>query len=341
MFLSKTVYKKTTLFILLMLGIWGGSAPALADTIEFGDGNILHGTVSSLEKGTLTFATEYAEKIQIPVETIKTVSSEKAVNIKMVNDSILTGKLTTLADGRVAVILEPVGEIVPFQWDQVKTINEPPSTWGGHLALGGTVQTGNVDRASVSFAFDVKRLWEHDRFQLRLLHNYAEKDGSITARNTFGTMKFDHFFTEDFYSALSLEMLKDEFKDLNLRSIMGLGLGYRFLNIDWITLELEAGVTFFSEDLDQGQDDQFMSGRGAMNLTVKILENLFFKDYLLYYPSFDDPKEYRLRNEAGLTSQLGRGWSVKLTHIFDQNSSPAPGVEDKDQQFIFAIQYAF
>ncbi|MEE9258247.1 MAG: DUF481 domain-containing protein, partial [Nitrospinaceae bacterium] len=233
-----------------------GSAPALADTIEFGDGNILHGTVSSLEKGTLTFSTEYAKKIKIPVGDIKTISTDKAVTIKMVNDSILAGKLTMLEDGRVAVILEPVGETVPFQWDQVKTINEPPSTWDGHLALGGTVQTGNVDRASVSFAFDAKREWEHDRFQVRLLHNYAEQDGSITARNTFGALKLDHFFTQDFFSALSLEMLKDEFKDLNLRSIMGLGLGYRFLNSDRITLELEAGVTFFSEDLELGQDDQ-------------------------------------------------------------------------------------
>lgn len=340
MIFSKTFYQIAGLFLIAWT-IGPGAAPARADTIEFGDGNILHGTVTSLEKGTLTFATEYAEKIQIPVEKIKTVSSEKAVNIKMVNDSILTGKLITLEDGRVAVILEPVGETVPFQWDQVKTINEPPSAWNGHLALGGTVQTGNVDRASVSFAFDAKRLWEHDRFQFRLLHNYAEQNGSITSRNTFGALKFDHFFMQDFYSALSLEMLKDEFKDLNLRSIVGLGLGYRFLNTDRITLELEAGVTFFSEDLELGQDDQFISGRGAMTLTVKILENLLFKNYLLYYPSFDDPKEYRLRNEAGLISQMGKGWSVKLTHIFDQNSNPSPGVEDKDQQFIFAIQYAF
>ena len=47
------------------------------------------------------------------------------------------------------------------------------------------------------------------------------------ARNTFGAMKFDHFFTDNFFSALSLELLKDDFKDLNLRAILGLGLGAR------------------------------------------------------------------------------------------------------------------
>ncbi len=339
--ISKPIGKTTVLILLnvFWFGMW--VLPAWADQIEFGDGNVLQGTVTRLEKGILIFATEYAEKIQIPVEKIQALSTDKAVKIKMVNDSILTGKLTTLEDGQIAVILEPVGEIVPFQWDQVKNINEPPGTWDGHLGLGGNVQTGNVDRASVSFSFDTRRNWEHDRFQFRILHNYAEKDGSITARNTFGAMKFDHFFTDVFFNALSLEVLKDEFKDLNLRSIMGLGLGYRVLKEDRITLELEAGVTYFSEDLDQGQDDQFISGRGGLTLSVQILENLLFKDYLLYYPSFDEPKEYRLRNEAFLISTLEKGWALKLTHIFDQNSTPSPGFDDKDQQFIFSIQYAF
>lgn len=332
---------KLILLIGLALGMGLGAAPALADTIEFGDGNILQGTVTTMGKGTVTFSTEYAKTIKIPVGQIKTIATDEAVKIKMIDDSVLTGKLTTLEDGRVAVVLETVGETVPFQWDQVKTINEPPRRWTGHLALGGNTQTGNVDRASVSFSFDAKRNWEHDRFQFRVLHNYAEQDGSITARNTFGAMKFDHFFTEDFFSAFSLEFLKDEFKDLNLRAIIGLGLGYRVVNSDRVTLELEGGVTYFSEDLDQGEDDQFISGRGGITLTVKILDNLLLKDYLLYYPNLERPKEYRLRNEASLISQLAKGWSVKLTHIFDQNSNPSPGIDDKDQQFIFSVQYAF
>ena len=104
---------------------------------------------------------------------------------------------------------------------------------------------------------------------------------------------------------------------------------------------MEVGITYFSEGLDVGIDDQFISGRVGVTYSYQILENLLFKDYFLYYPNFDDPKTYRLRNEASLISQLGQGWSLKLSHIFDQNSEPSPGVEDKDQQFIFALQYSF
>jgi putative salt-induced outer membrane protein YdiY len=341
MTLLRTLIKKTTFIVFLALVIGVGSTPAFADKVEFGDNNILQGTVATLEKGTLIFSTEYSKKIKIPVSEIKTISTDKAVNIKMTNDSILTGKLITLEDGRVAVILEPVGETVPFQWEQVKNINEPPGSWDGNIALGGTIQTGNTERVSISGGFDAKREWEHDRFQIRLLHNYAEDNKEVTSRNTFGALKFDHFFTENFFTALSLELSKDKFKDVNLRAITGLGLGYRLWNDAVKTLEVEVGVTYFSEDLVVAPDEQFASGRVGITYSYKILENLLFKDYMLYYPSFEDPKDYRLRNEAALISQLGLGWSLKLSHIFDQNSDPTPGFEDKDHQFIFALQYSF
>jgi len=341
MICSRAFLKTATLifFCALVTGI--GSTPAFADKVEFGDGNILQGTVSTFEGGAVVFSTAYAKKVKIPVDKIKTISTDKAVSLKMTNDSILTGKLTTLEDGQLAIILEPVGKTVPFEWGQVKHINEPPGSWNGNLALGGTIQTGNTERVSISGGFDAKREWEHDRFQIRFLHNYAEDDKEVTSRNTFGALKLDHFFTENFFTALSLELSKDKFKDVNLRAITGLGLGYRFWNDAVKTLEVEVGVTYFSEDLVVAPDEQFASGRLGVTYSYKVLENLLFKNYLLYYPSFEEPKDYRLRNEASLISQLGMGWSLKLAHIFDQNSDPTPGFEDKDHQFIFALQYSF
>ena len=338
---SKALLKKISLFISFTLAIGMVPSPVLADKVEFGDGNILQGTVTSLTDGTVVFSTDYAKKIKIPVDKIKTISTDKAVSLQLTNKSILKGNLTTLEDGQVAIILEPLGKTVPIKWDQVKYINKPPGGWSGSFAAGGTVQTGNVERTSISIGFDAKREWEHDRFLIRLLHNYAADSGEVTARNTFGALKFDHFFTDSFFTGLSLEMLKDKFKDVNLRAIIGWGLGYRIWNDDVKTLEVEAGVTYFSEDLNVGMDDQFAAGRIGINYSYQVLENLVFKDFMLYYPSFKKPKEYRLRNEASLTSQLGSGWSAKLSHIFDQNSDASPMFEDKDHQFIFALQYSF
>ena len=314
---------------------------AHADKIEFGDGNVLFGTVTSLAEGTLVFSNAFSEEVKIPVADIKSVTTDHPVNIKLTNDSILTGPLVMLDDGRTGVKLDLVGTVIAIEWDQVKTINEPPGKWTGSLAIGGTLKTGNVERSNFSLSGETKREWEHDRFALRILYNYAEEDGNITSRNIYGSIKFDHFFTEKFYSLLSVELLKDEFKDVKLRGIIGLGAGYRIWNDAIKTLELEAGVTYFSEDLEVGVDDQFIAGRIAGNFSYKVLENLLFKDAALYYPSFEDSAEYKARNEASLSSVLGKGWSLKLVHIIDYDSIPAVGIEKTDQQWIGALQYDF
>jgi putative salt-induced outer membrane protein YdiY len=325
----------------LALAIGAGSTPAFADTVELSDGNILQGTVSSLEKGTLIFSTEYAKKNKIPVGNIKTISTDTAVTVKMTNDSIFTGKLTTLEDGRVAIILEPVGETVPIEWDQIKKINEPPGSWDGNISLGGNVKSGNTESVTVNLSLAALREWENDRFQFRLFYNYEEDNNTLSGRDFFGTMKFDHFFTTNFFNALSLELKGDEFKDLNLRTAIGLGVGYRFWNDDVKALELGAGIAYFSENLDVGMDQKFFAGRFGLTFSYMIFENLSLKDYLLYYPSFERPKEYRLRNELSLISTLAEGWSTKVTYIFDQDTEATFGTLQKDHQIIFAIQYTF
>ena len=341
MTLSKTLFKKITLTLFSALIIGVGSSPALADKIEFGDGNILHGTVASLEKGILVFSTDYSKEIKIPVDKIKTISTDKAVKLKMTNDSILKGKLTTLKDGKVAVVLEPVGKTVPFEWEQIKHINEPPGSWDGNISLGGNIKSGNSESVRVNLSFGALREWEQDRFQFRFFYNYEEDDNTLSGRDFFGSMKFDHFFTKNFFTALSLEAKGDEFKDLNLRTTVGLGLGYRIWNDDIKILEVEGGISYFSENLDVGMDQEFFAGRFGLTFSYKVFENLLFKDYLLYYPNLERPQEYRLRNEASVISALGKGWSTKVTYIFDQDTEATFGIEDKDHQFIFSIQYSF
>jgi hypothetical protein len=88
-------------------------------------------------------------------------------------------------------------------------------------------------------------------------------------------------------------------------------------------------------------DQEFFAGRFGLTFSYKIFENLSIKDYLLYYPSFERPKEYRLRNELSLISALGADWSTKVTYIFDQDTEATFGTLQKDHQVIFAIQYTF
>jgi putative salt-induced outer membrane protein YdiY len=325
-----------SLFLVLCLAL-----PAFAGEVHFGDGNVLRGKIASYQDDVLKFSTDYAKNVKIPVEEIQTLTTEDIVSVELKKGSVLKGQLVTLPDGGLGILLDPLKETVSLQWEEIQYINKKPSRWKGNFFLGGSIQTGNVELTSISGGAQAKREWEHDRLSMRAIHNYAEQDSKITSRNTFGAFKFDHFFSNGFYTLISTELLKDEFKNLNLRAIIGGGLGYRIWKNEVKSLEFEAGLTYFSEDVRVGEDERFLSARLASNFMYVFFENVTFEDHLLYYPNVEQVSEYRMRNEASLNTILMGNWSLKLTHIFDYNSNPTVNVKKADQTFLFSLQYNF
>jgi putative salt-induced outer membrane protein YdiY len=136
-------------------------------------------------------------------------------------------------------------------------------------------------------------------------------------------------------------LLSDEFKDLNLRTVVGPGIGYQVWDNPNKSLGLEAGVSYFSEDRIEAEDNQWITGRLAGNLMWKLFEPISFTDYLVIYPSFEDFGEYQLRNEAALISPLTSGWSLKLTNIVEHDSNPPVDVEKSDIYWLLGLAYDF
>lgn len=344
MIISRTLIKTVALIIFLAWVMGRGATPAFADIIEFGQINSLYGTVTSYENGVLVFSTENVRRIRIPVDTIRSISTDGVINIRMKDDSIVTGTLTTLEDGQIAVIRGADGDLFHLDWSQVEIINEPPDKWTGDISLGGNTRSGNTNSTTINLSLNAQRQWGRDRFTFHFRFNFEDEEGEVTDNDTFTSIKYDRFITgRDIFIGLSLEGVKDEFKDIQLQLITGLGLGYRFWNDEKKKLELQGGVAYFSDHRILGMDSKFMSGRFSVNFSYTFFTYFTIEDSLLYYPSLEDSDEYKIRHELSLISKLSEDWSVKLTYILDQNSlsEEVPGIEDLDNRFIYALQYRY
>ena len=336
--------KAVALIIFLAWVMGRGATPAFADIVEFDEINALHGNIISYEKGVLVFSTKTVKRISIPVDTIRSISTDGVITLRMKDDSILKGTLTTLKGGQITLILGPDGELFPLDWSKVKIINEPPDRWTGDIAVGGNSRSGNTNSTTLNMSFNAKRQWGRDRFSLDFRYNFEDEEQEITDNNSFTSIKYDHFFTgRDIFAGLSLEGVTDNFKDINLQLITGLGLGYRFWNDEEITLELQAGLAYFFDDRVTGTSSEFMSGRISITFSYTFLTYFTIENSALYFPSLEDNDDFKVRSETSLISRLGVGWSVKVTYILDRNSlsEEVPGTEDIDNRFIFAIQYNF
>ena len=317
------------------------AGPALADEVILESGDKLTGTVVKVEGGKLTLKTDYAGAIEIPVEKIKSLVTDQPAEIKMESGEVLKGKLKTSEEGKLAVEPGPGRELATVDWGKVVAVNPPPRKLTGNFTVGGTSQSGNTDRASASVGAEASIKSDNDRFSLRFLFNYGQDKGQETVNNTYLSLKYDYFFTKKFYGLLALELLKDRFVDLNLRTIVGPGVGYQVWDDPTKFLLFEAGVTYFSEDHINNPHKDWAAARLAGNFRYRFFKIITFADLIEIYPNLSHGGEYTLRNEASLISPLGAAWSLKLSNIWRRDSDPAPGIQKDDLTYILGLQYSF
>lgn len=315
---------------------------ASADEIVMDNGVRIKGTVTNMTGDLLTLSSDYSEPIKLKTSKITSITTDNPVEIQMKNGEVLKGNLITGADGILAVDQVAGRGRVVIDVKNISSINPPPvKQWSGSVVAAGNYQTGNTERSAFRLGAEAVRRSDNDRFSMRFQYDISEEKDTLSSRSFYGSLKYDYFFTKKFYGYLGVELLNDKFKDLNLRTIVGPGVGYQIWDDPRKALALEAGLTYFSEDYKIANDKSWISARLAANYRYKITETIMFTNNLVLYPSLEKISDFSLRNEAALSTALGSGWSMKLANILEYDNTPAVGIKNTDSNFLLGLQYAF
>lgn len=211
----------------------------------------------------------------------------------------------------------------------------------GNFSIGGNIISGNTKRKETLISAEAARMTGHERYTLRYLFNYAEDEDEVLSRNTFGELKYDHFFKDKLYGYIGAEVLNDKFKDLRLRTATGPGIGHQIWDNNVKSLLVEEGLVYVSEDMIEGDDKREITARLGMDFKYKITDTVTFSDHFVIYPDIDHIDEYRLRNETVLLSSYGQNWSLRLSGIFERNSNPPDDIKKNDWMLVLGLQYTF
>lgn len=332
----------------LVLGMMVGPLTGVtsAATVTLANGDRVSGKIVSLLDGKLLVQTAYAEKpLEFVWQDVALLESDTELRVVLDSGEILRGKVSSDDDtGRLRVERpEMVAGKIPYE--AVSAINPPEKNLvrlKGNISLAGNYQTGNTDKSGISVSLDGVRKDQSHRFTLGLLYNYAEEDDTISARSSFGRLKYDYFFTEHVYGYLNIEMLYDKFKDLNLRVVVGPGAGYQVWDEEKSALAFEVGVAYYNEDREFGEDDSYVTARLAALFRYAFSSGLEFSENFSYYPSLENLDIYTIRNEAALTAPAAFGWALQLKNILDYESEPASAETKKtDSTWLLGLNYAF
>lgn len=315
----------TRLFSLLLLFTLLAASSADADELQLKNGNRLTGTTVSLAGGALTFNTPYGT-VQVPWADVASLTVTDPI---LVTDA--TGQVTLLTG---AIALETTALARP----------QPAVVVDGGANAGFVTTAGNTEVNNLRLDADVVTRAGENRYTANAAVTRAEDRGVETARNWTAGGKYDRFLNPRLFLNANAIFASDRFRDLDLRTALGVGVGYQVLNTARATLTADAGLGYVDENLESSAapNDSYTAVRESAALGVFLLPGrvqAFHQHDGYFGVTGDDNLFVKMAN--GVRVGLAAGFVTTLRHDLDYDKSPAPGRKHVDRTLALTLGYRF
>jgi putative salt-induced outer membrane protein YdiY len=183
----------------------------------------------------------------------------------------------------------------------------------------------------------------HDnRYTFALGINRAEDRGTTTAENWTSSARYDRFLTPRIFVNANGIFTNDRFRDLNLRSALGAGLGYQVVDRPLLKLNVDAGVGYVHENLAVGSDDSYAAVRESGKLDVVAVPDrvVLFHQHDGYFGVTGDDNLF-VQTQNGVRFTLIGGLITTLRLDVDYDRSPVAGRANVDRTFALTLGYRF
>jgi putative salt-induced outer membrane protein YdiY len=325
----------TALFLAL---IWG---QASADEIWLKNGDRLTGKVVSLDGDIMVFKTSYAGHLSIRLGEVVNLKTDEPIKVVLGDETTAQGPISPGDPGKVKVTAEQVAEPVTVDLANIKTINpKPPLRTNFRANVGFSMTDGNTDTQDIYADAEFMARTLQNRYTIGGLYKRSEDEDVKTADKALGYMKYDHFLSKKWYAYANATGEQDEFKDLDLRVTLGVGVGYQFIETDRTNLSLEGGLSYVDENYILAEDNSFAAGRWALRFDHFLLPKSL--QYFLYHTglqSVEDSDDLILLTQTGFRIPFYKNLNITAQVNWEYDKSPSPGKKESDYTYLLTFGY--
>jgi len=249
------------------------------------------------------------------------------------------------AEGTAITSSAPTQDAPPVEYPQ----------WSGALTAGALMTDGNSENFSANAAFNAQRRGENDRWTYDAFWNWAQQntdssttpgddrdDPDVTTLNYGGGVKYDYFQTKKLYYYGNGSGKVDPIADLDLRYILGAGLGYQVREDEKLKWGTELGLSYLDENYQGSTDDsEFVALRLASNLAWVLSSRTTFEQVAEAYPGLETTDDFVAKLDNRLKMILTGKWIAQIQYVLDFTNSTPPGIEEADHRVVLGIGWSF
>lgn len=318
------------------------TVPGVADEVHLSNGDRLSGTVRRMTAGRLVIETSYAGEISIEWQAVARLVTDQPAMVVLADGTSLRGALSSPEDGRLRVAVDELARPATFDLARVEAVNppaEPSVRLSGGLQLSLISTRGNTENDNLALQGELVARTPSSRYTLGALLNEAQEDGRDTASKSTAYLAYDHFLTERWYFNSNARFNEDEFRDLNLRTSLGLALGRQFWERDRSTLSLELGLSAVNEDFLVAEDESFTAGHWVLEARQPLAAAVSFFHRQDGLVSLESSEDVVVQTQTGLRFSLFRSFVAAAQVTLDWDNSPSPGREKRDTTYLLTLGY--
>lgn len=332
---------------------------ALADTLTMKNGDRLTGTVLNTTPKGIVFKSEFAGEVTIAVENVTGVETASPVVVTTKDGKKLTGAVKTSGEtlqvGNAEAPRAQLAAVRPEAAQEKFEVAERRAArpefldlYSGYVDFGFANTSGNATTRTLNTTANLIRSTDKDKVTLRFSQIYANNSTTgvslTTAQAVRGGLAYQRNITQRLLVQGFNDYDYDRFLLLDLRTVIGGGLGYQAIKRQRTTLTVGAGGAYNRES--------FAADRNRAAFTRTTGEAYFNQDFnhklttlltvferFSFFPNLTVTGEYRFNFDAGFSATVYKSLALQAAVSNRFLSNPPPGRQKNDSLFTTGIRY--
>jgi putative salt-induced outer membrane protein YdiY len=326
---------------------------AQADQVILKNGDIISGRVVNKSGNILLFNTPYAGDLRINWKEVSTLTTDQPVTTLLGDDSYVSAGLLPAERGSVRLNGKDQEDDTELEneargLNDILYINPTPEEsgrgyrYGGRANLAFTNTSGNSSNEILHLDGEIQKRARAYRYTLGGEANRNSDNHMRSVSNSRLYASYDSFYTKTDFLYIHGALENDRFKDIQLRSVAGVGYGYQIFETETTKLSLKGGPDLVSVDRYIAAAEDFLALGWHVDFNHKLsnypVEIFHVQDG---FRGFDSEGDIVLKTRTGMRIPLRQGFVATAQYNFDWEKNPAPDRHNSDRQLLIGIGYLY
>ena len=348
-------------FLIVFLLIFCLNSQIFADQVIMTNGDRLTGKIVKKDGDSVVIQTESAGTVRIKWSAVAEIISDEPLTLTLEDGKVVHGKFETDADQVKIKVAEAENvtvekkaikavrtseDLKKYEIEQ-KRIEESKLTdfWSGTVDVGFSLSSGNSDTRT--FTGGLRGVRETPRNKFTVYANALQiKDTSngsrkTTAQSIWTGARYDLDINRKWFAFGSGDFEYNKPQKLDLRAVLGGGMGYHAVRKDRLNLDFTLGVTNNYENFSTSVERNSAELLLGQEMKLKLNSRVRLTERAVLYPNISRMGDVRALFDASLQTDINNwlGWHLTLGNRF--NSRPIDLTERNDFRLSTGIRFSF